>query len=177
MNGGLAMWPWRELIAKRFCARTTLIIAYASMAVAVVPFMFVRSLVGVIIVAVLVGFALAGLIFMGDVILAEVIDEDEVKTGKRRAGMFFGTNSFITTLSSALVAVVFGVMLPLYGYNTALDVQPSTVGDGFRVFMSIPTVIGSVLAVVALWFYPLHGKRLDEIKAALKAKQEAEQKA
>ena len=174
ISAGIAMYPWRELIAKRYSARTTLIIAYAMMAVAVIPFLFVESLPGVIIATVFVGVALAGLIFMGDVILSEVIDEDEVKTGKRRAGMYFGTNSLITTLSSALVAVVFGILLPAYGYDTLLDFQPLSVGTGFRVFMTIPSMIGSLLAVLSLWFYPLHGKRLAEIKTALQAKAELE---
>lgn len=114
---------------------------------------------------------------MGDVNLSEVIDEDEVKTGKRRAGMYFGTNSLITTLSSALVSVVFGIMLPAYGYNTALDSQPASVGVGFRVFMTIPSIIGSILAVAALWYYPIHGKRLADIKVALSVKIEAEKAA
>ncbi len=38
---------------------------------------------------------------------------------------------------------------------------------GFRVLMSVPPAIGSLLAIVALFFYPLHGKRLAEVKAAL----------
>lgn len=168
---GLAMWPWRMLLGKRFCARTNLLIAYSLMAVAVVPLALVKSFVGLVLASALVGVALAGLIFMGDVILAEVIDEDEVKTGKRRAGMYFGMNSLITTLSSALVAVVFGLLLPAYGYNTALDVQPASVGTGFRIFMTVPTAIGSILAVLALVFYPLHGARLGEVKAALARKQ------
>ena len=176
ISAGIAMYPWREFIAKRFDARTTLMIAYGLMAVSVVPFLFVNSLAGVIIATVFVGVALAGLIFMGDVILAEVIDEDEITTGKRRAGMYFGTNSMITTLSSALVAIVFGILLPAYGYDTLLDVQPETVGMGFRVFMSIPSIIGSLLAIVALWFYPIHGERLARIKAALKEKTELEMK-
>ena len=174
VSAGIAMYPWRELIAKRYSARTTLMLAYGLMAVAVIPFLFVKSLLGVILSTILVGVALAGLIFMGDVILAEVIDEDEVKTGKRRAGMYFGTNSLITTLSSALVAIVFGIMLPAFGYDTALDIQPDTVANGFRYFMTIPSMIGSLLAVVSLWFYPLHGKRLAQVKAALLSKGEAE---
>jgi len=111
------------------------------------------------------------------VILAEVIDEDEVKTGKRRAGMYFGMNSLITTLSSALVSVVFGLLLPAYGYNTALDVQPASVGTGFRIFMTVPTAIGSILAIVALVFYPLHGERLRTVKEALAQKQAAREAA
>jgi GPH family glycoside/pentoside/hexuronide:cation symporter len=168
---GIAMWPWRMLLGKRFCARTNLLIAYSLMAVAVLPLALAKTFTGLVLASAFVGIALAGLILMGDVILAEVIDEDEVKTGKRRAGMYFGMNSLITTLSSALVAIVFGILLPSYGYNTTLDTQPDSVAMGFRVFMTIPTAIGSILAVIALVFYPLHGERLDGVKMALARKQ------
>jgi glycoside/pentoside/hexuronide:cation symporter, GPH family len=170
---GAAMWPWRMILGKRFCARTNLLVAYGLMAVAVLPLALVRGLPGLVVAACLIGVALAGLIFMGDVILADVIDEDEAKTGVRRAGMYFGMNSLITTLSSALVSVVFGILLPAYGYDTSLEVQPASVGEGFRLFMTVPTAIGSVLAFVSLLFFPLHGRRLEEVKAELAARQSA----
>lgn len=171
---GLAMWPWRMILGRRYCARTNLLIAYSLTAVAVIPLAFVKDFVGLILASAFVGVALAGLILMGDVILAEVIDEDEVKTGKRRAGMYFGMNSLITTLSSALVSVVFGILLPAYGYNTAIDVQPASVGTGFRIFLTVPPAIGSLLAVLCLMYYPLHGERLENVKAALAQKRAAE---
>lgn len=171
---GLAMWPWRMIFGRRYCARTNLLIAYSLTAVAVIPLAFVKDFVGLILASAFVGVALAGLILMGDVILAEVIDEDEVKTGKRRAGMYFGMNSLITTLSSALVSVVFGILLPAYGYNTAIDVQPASVGTGFRIFLTVPPAIGSLLAVLCLMYYPLHGERLENVKAALAQKRAAE---
>jgi Na+/melibiose symporter-like transporter len=81
--------------------------------------------------------------------------------------MYFGMNSLITTLASALVAAVFGLLLPAYGYDTSRDLQPDSVGLGFRVFMTLPTAIGSLLAVLSLAFYPLHGARLETMKAEL----------
>ena len=45
-----------------------------------------------------------------------------------------------------------------------------TVDLGFRIFLTIAPIIGFLLAILALYFYPLHGKRLKEIKDALAAK-------
>lgn len=167
---GIALWPWRRLLAIRFESRTTLMIAYAVTGLACVPLYFVNSLVGVILTSVLIGIGLAGLILMGDVIMAEVVDEDDVKTGQRRAGMFFGMSGLIITLASAIVSIAFGLILPAYGYNTALDAQPATVNQGFRVFMTVLPLIGSALAIGALWLYPLHGRRLAAVKEALAAR-------
>jgi GPH family glycoside/pentoside/hexuronide:cation symporter len=162
------LYPWRQLIANRTDSRTTLILANLVMILAVIPLGFSTSLVTTIIAAILIGIGLSGLILIGDVIIAEVIDEDEVKVGQQRAGMYFGMSSFIITLSGMLVSVVFGVLLPRFGYNTLLEVQPASVELGFRIFLTIPPIIGFLLAILALYFYPLHGERLKDVRRALK---------
>jgi GPH family glycoside/pentoside/hexuronide:cation symporter len=122
--------------------------------------------------AAIVGIGLSGLVLIGDVIVAEVVDEDEVKTGVQRAGMYFGMTGFLITLGGLLVSSVFGIIVPMYGYDTMLDVQPTTVDLGFRIFLTVPSIIGFALAIVALYFYPLHGERLKNIRAELAKKTE-----
>jgi len=161
---------WRRLIANRFEARTTLMIANAVMAVSVIPLGFAQNSTTAAIAAAGLGLGLSGLILMGDVIVADIIDEDEVKTGQRREGMYFGMSKFIMKLSGSIVALWFGWIAPAYGYDSALDLQPDTVAAGFRLFMTIPVIVSSILAIIALIFYPLYGERLQEIKDVLKAK-------
>jgi GPH family glycoside/pentoside/hexuronide:cation symporter len=164
---GLALWLWRALIANRFEARTTLIIANAVMALSVIPLGFAQTILQVAISAVGLGIGLAGLILMGDVIVADVIDEDEVKTGQRREGMYFGMSKFIMTLAGSVVALWFGLIATHFGYDSALEVQPDTVNLGFRVFMTVPVIANSILAIIALLFYPLYGERLKAVKETL----------
>jgi GPH family glycoside/pentoside/hexuronide:cation symporter len=166
---GLALWPWRKFLAQRFEARTTLMIAYGLTGVSVMTLWLAKSVAGAIAAASFVGVALAGLILMGDVILSDVVDEDEVKTGQRREGMYFGMSGLIITLAYALSSVMFGWIVTAFGYDPSLTVQPETVGMGFRVYMTIPPLVGSLLAMAALWFYPIHGQRLQEIKRKLQS--------
>lgn len=70
--------------------------------------------------AVLIGCGLSGLILLGEVILCDVIDEDELRTGRRREGMYFGLSGLVTTLSGSITALYFGWLMPRYGYDTAL---------------------------------------------------------
>ena len=158
---------WRRFIANRYEARTTLILANAVMAVSVIPLGFAQNAVSAAIASAGLGLGLAGLILMGDVIVADVIDEDEVKTGQRREGMYFGMSKFIMTLSGSIVALWFGWITAAYGYDSALEVQAASVGAGFRVFMTVPVIVSSILAILALLFYPLHGERLKEVKEIL----------
>jgi GPH family glycoside/pentoside/hexuronide:cation symporter len=114
-------------------------------------------------------------VLIGDIIIAEVIDEDEVKTGHQRAGMYFGMSGFVITLSGLLVSTVFGFMMPAFGYDTFLEVQPASVDLGFRLFLTIPTTIGFLFAIFLLWLYPLHGERLQSIKNQLSFKKQTAQ--
>ncbi|WP_425144966.1 MFS transporter [Deinococcus sp.] len=173
ITAGLALWPWNRLIASRFDARTTLMLAFGLLALAIMPLRFVQTLPAVIATTVLIGLALAGTILMGDVILSEVIDEDELKTGQRREGMYFGMSGLITNLGAALTSLMFGWVSRSYGYDPRLSVQPQSVAEGFRVFMTAAPVLGAALAALLLAFYPLHGSRLRDLRAQIAAKREA----
>jgi GPH family glycoside/pentoside/hexuronide:cation symporter len=173
----LMLYPWRQLIARHTDSRTTLIIANAVMIAAVIPFGFAESMALVYVSADLMCVGVSGLILIGDVIMSEVVDEDEVKMGEQRAGMFFGMSGFLITLSTLLVSAAFGIILPLFGYDTMLDKQPESVNMGVRVFMTVPAIIGFLLAILALYIYPLHGQRLKDIKTALEAKEKAKSEA
>jgi GPH family glycoside/pentoside/hexuronide:cation symporter len=166
----ILLYPWRALVANRFDSRTTLIIANAVMIIGVIPLGLGTSLTMAIIAAVIIGIGLSGLVLIGDVIVAEVVDEDELKVGHQRAGMYFGMTGLLITLSGMLVSGIFALIMANYGYDTLLETQPATVDTGFRLFLTIPPIIGFLLAILALYFYPLHGERLKEIRQKLAEK-------
>ncbi len=166
------LYPWKYLVANRLDSRRTLMLANAIMIVGMIPLGFGSSLAVALVSAAIIGVGLSGLVLIGDVIVAEVVDEDEIKTGVQRAGMYFGMTGLLITLGGLLVSLVFGIIVPLFGYDTMLDVQPATVDLGFRIFLTVPAIIGFALAIVALYFYPLHGERLKEIRAELAKKTE-----
>ena len=166
----LSLYPWRNWVANKLDSRRTLMIANAIMILGIIPMGFSPNIIFTYVTAIIVGIGLGGLVLIGDVIMTEVVDEDEVKTGHQRAGMYFGMIGFLVTLSGLLVSTVFGLMMPAFGYDTLLEVQPASVELGFRLFLTVPTTLGFLLAIFLLWLYPLHGQRLKDIKATLEAK-------
>ena len=166
----ISLYPWRNWVANKLDSRRTLMLANAVMILGIIPLGFAPSLTLTYFAAVIIGIGLGGLVLIGDVIMTEVVDEDEIKTGHQRAGMYFGMSGFIITLSGLLVASIFGIMMPAFGYDTLLDIQPASVDLGFRLFLTVPTTIGFLLAIFLLWLYPLHGKYLQEVQAAIAAK-------
>ena len=170
VTAGALLWPWRQWVAQRYGARTTLLLAFTVSGLAVLPMIFIQSVPAAFLTTVLFGVGLSGMILMGDVVLADVIDEDELRTGQRREGAYYGLSGLITTLSTGITAAVFGWVALHYGYDPKLDVQPGTVAQGFRFFMTVPPLVGSALALVFLWFYPLHGERLRQVRLQLAAR-------
>jgi glycoside/pentoside/hexuronide:cation symporter, GPH family len=168
----LSLYPWRNFVANKLDSRRTLMLANAVMILGIVPMGFSPNIYFTYAAAIILGIGLGGLVLIGDVIMTEVVDEDEVKTGHQRAGMYFGMSGFLITLSGLLVSSTFGIMMPIFGYNTLLDVQPTTVNLGFRIFLTVPTTIGFLLAIFLLWLYPLHGKYLGEVREIIEKKRE-----
>jgi GPH family glycoside/pentoside/hexuronide:cation symporter len=169
-----SLYPWRNWVANKLDSRRTLMIANAVMILGIVPMGFSPNINFTYAAAIVLGIGLGGLILIGDVIMAEVVDEDEIKTGHQRAGMYFGMSGFLITLSGLFISSVFGLMMPAFGYDTLLDVQPASVDLGFRLFLTVPTTIGFLLAIFLLWLYPLHGDYLKHIKETLTKKREAD---
>jgi GPH family glycoside/pentoside/hexuronide:cation symporter len=166
-----SLYPWRNWVANRLDSRRTLMLANAVMILGIIPMGFSPNITFTYAAAIVLGIGLGGLVLIGDVIMTEVVDEDEVKTGHQRAGMYFGMSGFLITLSGLLVSSVFGLMMPAFGYDTLLDVQPASVDLGFRIFLTVPTSIGFLFAIILLWLYPLHGDTLKQIKETLTRKQ------
>ncbi len=62
-----------------------------------------------------IGFPLAGQFLLPDTILSDIVDLDEVRTGYRREGMYFGVQGFIIKLGSAGGIAFVGWELQLLG--------------------------------------------------------------
>lgn len=119
------------------------------------------------IIAVFIAFGLAGLLVLLDVLIADVVDEDEIKTGVRREGMYFGVNGFMIRLGISLNAIVMGNVLNAFGYDPNLEVQPASALTGMKLLMTLVPILAMAVAILVFRHYPLEGERLEEIKASL----------
>ena len=160
-------YPWRRLIADRFEPRTSALLAYLVTGAGAASLWFVDSFFTTLLAAIAIGFGFAGLFLMDNLLIADVIDEDESRTGLRREAMYFGLSSMAGPLASVVVSIAFGFFSTTYGYNPMLPVQPASVGLGFRLFISTVPIIACLGAFTVLLFYPLHGQRLRKVRQTL----------
>jgi len=117
-----------------------------------------------------VGYAAADMIPWS--MLGEVVDEDELRTGERRDGLYFGLFTFLRKLGGA-TAVALGLwILELSGF-VANQAQSQTTLTTIRV---LTAVVPAVFVVLGAWValgYPLTRARHAEILAALDARRAA----
>ncbi len=160
------VYVWAAAAVRRG-ARWALMASTVVFAATLVPFAFLRSTLAGTVTTALMGIGLAGLIVLVNILLADVTDEDELATGTRREGMYFGVNGFFIRLAISLQALVMAGMLRLGGYDAHLAVQPAGAVLTLRLLMTAVPIAALALAMWCLYLYPLHGKRLAEVKSAV----------
>lgn len=161
------LYVWQRLTNK-FGAKQCFMATMLILAVLLVPLLFVKTFMATLISSALIGIGLAGFIFIADIILADIIDEDETNTGTRREGMYFGANAFITRFAIALEAFSMGIVFVLTQYNPYIFTQTREFLSGLRLLISGFPIIALLLAFLIMWFYPLSGKRLKELRKKIK---------
>jgi GPH family glycoside/pentoside/hexuronide:cation symporter len=134
-----------------------------------------------LLVTTLFGLALAGLLMLPDLLLADLVDVDELATGVRREGMYFGINGFVIRFAFTLQGLITGAILTLTGYvaptaDRLYPAQPASALGGLRWMIGGIPALAALLAFFLLRRYRLRGARLAAVQvqiAALHAHKEA----
>ena len=93
-----------------------------------------------IVIGGMMGFPVAVLLVIPNVILSELCDADVKKTGQRREAMFFGVQGFFMKLNLGVSTAVLALMYSLFGKD---------VSDPLGVRMAI--IVGGVVALIGLF--------------------------
>ena len=109
-------------------------------------------------------------------LLPDVIDEDELRRGQRREGIFYSMFLFIQKIALSLGLAFSGFALEAAGYLNpevagAAVVQPEAVVRTLRLLVSVVPVAALLLSLPLIYFYPITRERYAEIRAQLAARQ------
>jgi len=103
--------------------------------------------------------------------IADICDEDELRSGQRREGMYGAIFNWVQKLAVSLSLLGTGLTLQLSGFNPALaGTQPTTVLTTMRLFIVGATSVTAILAIWALRAYTLTPERAEETRRALEAR-------
>jgi GPH family glycoside/pentoside/hexuronide:cation symporter len=160
---------WQKITAK-IGAKKTMKVSMILWAILLIGFGFVKTFFQAIILTSALAMSLAGALIVFDIMIADISDEDEIKTGKRREGMYFGANALIIRLGISLNSLIMGFVLSSSGYDANLpaEMQPLTAVSGFRILCSVVPIIATIGGLLILKYYPLEGDYLNRIKEKIK---------
>ncbi|MBA3530759.1 MAG: MFS transporter [Ardenticatenales bacterium] len=99
--------------------------------------------------------------------LPDVIELDELETGQRREGIYYGFFVFLQKLGVALGIAFSSAMLGYVGYNVDLAQQPDAVLTTLRFFVSLAPAVILLISFVPVALYPITQARHSEILAEL----------
>jgi len=105
--------------------------------------------------------------------LADVIDFDELESGKRREGAYASILSFVLKLGTTFILLLTGPLIELTGFDAHKAAQsPSTV-LALRLLFAVVPATAALLAALVLRRYPLNRATMNTIRARLEAKRGA----
>jgi GPH family glycoside/pentoside/hexuronide:cation symporter len=169
----MAFYPlWRK-VALRLGSKRTLGLAVTLFVVFMLLVLVIGNLMQAFAMMLLVGAANSGITLVRDIVLSDVIDEDELRTGQRREGSYFGVTAFIERLVMILIGGSSSLVLGLSGYSAGLAVQPPSVARGIRLGMSLLPFVALALFWLAFRFYPLGKQQVAVLRERLDAMHQA----
>ena len=95
------------------------------------------------------------------------IDEDEVKYGSRREGMFYGINALFTKPTESIGPIIVTIILVLTGYvqNSLVQTESAMFGIIFVFYFIVNIFVA--LSLIFVYFFPLEGEKLHELDTQL----------
>jgi GPH family glycoside/pentoside/hexuronide:cation symporter len=117
------------------------------------------------------GFGIGGVETLSTVLFAQVADEDELRTGVRREGAFFGVNALITKPAQSIAIALSPLILEATRFVTreanggqVFLNQPASAIFGIRAITGLVPGVAMLLGALILQVYPLRGQYLEQVQ-------------
>jgi GPH family glycoside/pentoside/hexuronide:cation symporter len=108
---------------------------------------------------------------MIDSMTADVCDEDELRTGSRREGMFGAVKSLALKSGVALTGLTGGLVIKLAGLEDASQGVPPEVSANLKTLFVTIQSVGLCLGLVIFFFYPISRQRSEQTRKQLDERQ------
>jgi len=113
------------------------------------------------------GIGFSGYYMTGQMLIADVIDHDEVLTKKRRETSYSGVNALLTKPAVSLAPWLFLVIIDAFGFDNTATIQSRNAQLGIMIGFCIVPAIFILLAAIAINYFPLRGPEWKKQKIEL----------
>jgi len=107
---------------------------------------------------ILIGIGMSGYFITNQLVMAEVIDNDELLTGKRRETSYAGMNALVTKPTTSLGPWILLSVISLFGFdNTPGAIQDETAKLGIMIAFTVIPAIFILISAFFIRYFPLSG--------------------
>ncbi|MBC6401184.1 MAG: MFS transporter [Ekhidna sp.] len=99
---------------------------------------------------------------------ADVIDIDELNTGKRREGIFGAIYWWMVKFGFAIAGGLSGTIMSLVGFTSGTAEQSEGAVLGLRIFYSGFPILGTLAAIGVMWKYDITEKSANKVQLEIK---------
>jgi GPH family glycoside/pentoside/hexuronide:cation symporter len=155
---------WR-FVTMKIGLRKGFILSMVGFILVLLPFMFITDFISGLITFLLLGLGLSGSLFFRDPLVSAIADEDELETGVRREGSFYGVNALIIRLSTIFIFLTINLVFQSVGWTvfTPETADANTI-LGLRMLMFVFPAIALVVGIISMYFFPITKSKFEEIK-------------
>ena len=120
--------------------------------------------------SILAGFGLGGMFTVPLSMIADVIDQDELKSGERLEGIYFGSLTLFYKFSQSITLVLVGFLLDILKFDSTRAEQLPATAVSLGLFFAIGSFVAFVCAYVSIGYYNLNRQKIEEIQNQLRMK-------
>ena len=164
--GIVSMFLWKKIDVK-LGGKVGYGLSMITYVIASIPMLFISSYIAALIVVIFMGIGFGGMLYFIWYIVADCIDDDELKTGVRREGSFFGIANFFMRLSMVLSITTISLVFTETGWEEYTPNPGVDVISGLRFLFVVVPAIALGISLVCLYFYPFSKKKVLEMKVKL----------
>lgn len=113
---------------------------------------------------ILAGFGTGGLFTLPLSMIADIIDVEDLNTGKRSEGTYYGCLTLFYKLSQSVTLFIIGIMLDLVKFDSDLPVQAESTVIILGLMLGVGTIISFIMAFLSLKGYGLNRIKLEDVQ-------------
>lgn len=151
------------MLVKKFGKKNVMIYSYLGFAIMVAFQLLVYKNPILMLLAALLQNVFGGLYFISGIMVSDILDYQQWKTGKRLEGFWQNYSTFITTIIGIFTGMLAPAFLAMAGIgfsdNISEALQNTTLRDNAYKYQTILALIGAVLVIPPFFFYDLTEKK------------------
>lgn len=166
------------LLVKRFGKRNTMLVANIGVTAMVTLQLFLLGSPYLILGGIFFQNLFSGVGYMSAIMVSDVLDYQQWKTGKRLEGFWQNYSAFILTITGFFTSMLMPIALSIAGIhfddNIKTALQDASLRSGAFYWITVVAAIGSAAAMIPMFFYDLTEKKHAQYVCALRLRAASE---